>query len=153
MTIALRRWLPALAVGLLAGVAAAPSAGAFCLYNDTESKLEFEVDTDGAGNNAPYRRNIGAGSGACCDWGVRHCNRSGQAEQVLKFGAKRVVGMMEWTCFRNGRADADLHLTRHDGAAGCSWRSGSGAAAGSAIWEAILETVRELLWGAASSKG
>jgi hypothetical protein len=154
MTADLRSRLPALALVILGSIAVAPSARAFCVYNDTDLKLEFEVDTDGSGGNAPFRRNIRAGSHACCDWDQRRCDRSGHAEQPLKFGAKRAVGMMEWTCYTQGRANADMHLVSHGGASGCAWRDGSPSpGGGTGIWGAILNTLLDLLWNSPESKG
>jgi hypothetical protein len=114
--------LSALALALLV-MQVAPAA-AYCVRNETDAKLVFEVDPDGRqGRNANFRGNIGPGRELCCDWSQHRCNVSTEAWELLRFSAARVVGMMRWTCVTQARADAQVTLYAHKGSRGCRWGS------------------------------
>ena len=55
---------------LLALLGATTSVSAFCIHNDSEQRLFFEVGDHGIN----YRKWIAAGSMACCDWRQENCN-------------------------------------------------------------------------------
>lgn len=106
--------------GLLVVLTAAFSApaGAFCVHNNTEQTVYFEVGDHGI----QFTKKVGPESMACCDWRQENCNwtRTAWGKLSVRIYVRPPNGTPV-DCSTRIRADGDLWLTRFEPAEQCTW--------------------------------
>jgi hypothetical protein len=103
---------------LLALLGATTSVSAFCIHNDSEQRLFFEVGDHGIN----YRKWIAAGSMSCCDWRQENCNWTHIAAGRLSVRlADQKLNGVAAQCSATVRADGNLRLVRFAPAQQCQW--------------------------------
>jgi hypothetical protein len=102
-----------LCLALLGLLALAPSADAYCIYNqlkDREVAIEQEEHPDPIRNDRRMRTSIPAGGKLCCDFHQLDCNPTGRENGLVGLGVS-ISGEPAYTCGFGDRREPFVKVT------------------------------------------
>ncbi len=103
-------------------LAVTPQAQAFCIHNQTDTRLFFMVEPSGIKVTPAitFQTWIDAGKSKCCDWSNKSCNPAATTDARMSFYAFDAVDALEG-CDSFGRADSNITLNEFIRFDRCHW--------------------------------